>query len=139
MPLAACRVSVTISFGAVMSPTCIPSRTPEGDRARCTVCGHESTIEPSEFPTRDAPCPDCGALLWIDATNRHSTFRTQRLDLIGEMQAVINRWTPKTGSLLYRVALDQTTPPVPKPRPSWRLQQVTSHAELIGLEQLFSG
>lgn len=41
----------------------ISSRTPEGDPNRCVVCGTRIRIEPSE-PTRDAPCPACGHLLW---------------------------------------------------------------------------
>jgi hypothetical protein len=45
----------------------IASRTPEGEPARCPVCGHAAAVEPSEFPTRDAPCPACGCLLWFAA------------------------------------------------------------------------
>ena len=42
----------------------ISSRTPEGQPNRCHVCGSELKIEPSE-PSRDAPCPRCGHLLWF--------------------------------------------------------------------------
>ena len=42
----------------------ISSRTPEGSPARCPLCGHDVQIEPSE-PSRDAPCPHCGHLLWF--------------------------------------------------------------------------
>ena len=42
----------------------ISSRTPEGEPLACPVCGHESWVEPSSFPTADAPCPCCGHLLW---------------------------------------------------------------------------
>ena len=41
----------------------ISSRTPEGDAARCPVCGARVIVEPSQ-PTGDAPCPKCGHLLW---------------------------------------------------------------------------
>lgn len=41
----------------------ISSRTPEGFHNRCPVCGKKVCIEPSTFPTRDAPCPTCGHLL----------------------------------------------------------------------------
>lgn len=41
----------------------ITSRTPEGEPNRCPVCGARILLEPSE-PTRDAPCPACGHLLW---------------------------------------------------------------------------
>lgn len=43
----------------------ISSRTPEGWHGRCTVCGYEVVVEPSATPTRDAPCPDCGSLVWF--------------------------------------------------------------------------
>lgn len=44
----------------------ISSRTPEGERNRCPVCGQAVQIEPSR-PFGDAPCPACGALLWFVA------------------------------------------------------------------------
>lgn len=40
------------------------SRTPEGDRGRCPICRAIVRIEPS-LPTRDAPCPCCGSLIWF--------------------------------------------------------------------------
>ncbi len=43
----------------------ISSRTPEGDPNVCPVCGKNSQIEPSTVPTKDAPCPHCGHLLWF--------------------------------------------------------------------------
>ena len=42
----------------------ISSRTPEGEANRCTVCGSEVKVEPSD-PTGDAPCSRCGHLLWF--------------------------------------------------------------------------
>ncbi len=44
----------------------ISSRTPEGDAHRCPVCGRDTRTDPSTVPTRDAPCPHCGSLLWFD-------------------------------------------------------------------------
>ena len=41
----------------------VSSRTPEGLPNRCSVCGGEFLLEPS-LPTGDAPCPQCGHLLW---------------------------------------------------------------------------
>jgi acyl carrier protein len=41
----------------------ISSRTPEGFPNRCPICGAEFVLEPSQ-PTGDAPCPQCGHLLW---------------------------------------------------------------------------
>ncbi len=42
----------------------ISSRTPEGQPNHCPVCGSHLTIEPSD-PAREAPCPQCGNLLWF--------------------------------------------------------------------------
>ena len=42
----------------------ISSRTPEGTPGRCPICGADVRIEPSNL-TGDAPCPQCGALLWF--------------------------------------------------------------------------
>lgn len=41
------------------------SRTPEGEPSRCPVCRQEVRIDPSTVPTKDAPCPHCGCLLWF--------------------------------------------------------------------------
>jgi len=41
----------------------ISSRTPEGEPNRCPVCGKRVIVEPSR-PPGDAPCPNCGQLLW---------------------------------------------------------------------------
>ncbi|HUY90768.1 MAG TPA: acyl carrier protein [Pirellulales bacterium] len=45
-------------------PETISSRTPEGRPNRCPVCGESVCIEPS-LPLGDAPCPQCGTLLWF--------------------------------------------------------------------------
>jgi hypothetical protein len=42
----------------------ISSRTPEGSRARCAICGKRCRLEPS-LTTGDAVCPHCGCLLWF--------------------------------------------------------------------------
>ncbi|HEV3415713.1 MAG TPA: PTS sugar transporter subunit IIA [Pirellulales bacterium] len=36
---------------------------PEGVPVRCPVCGKDIRVDPST-PTGDAPCPNCGNLLW---------------------------------------------------------------------------
>ena len=41
----------------------ISSRTPEGLPNRCSICGADFDLEPS-LPAGDAPCPQCGHLLW---------------------------------------------------------------------------
>ncbi len=42
----------------------ISSRTPEGWDNRCPVCKHACAVEPSG-DSYDAPCPNCGHLLWF--------------------------------------------------------------------------
>jgi serine/threonine protein kinase len=42
----------------------ISSRTPEGLPNRCPVCGADVRVEPSNL-AGDAPCPQCGHLLWF--------------------------------------------------------------------------
>ena len=44
----------------------ISSRTPEGQPNHCPMCGSYLTIEPSN-PAGEAPCPQCGNLLWFAA------------------------------------------------------------------------
>jgi len=41
----------------------ISSRTPEGTPSHCSLCGAKTNIEFSS-PAKDAPCPNCGYLLW---------------------------------------------------------------------------
>src|SRR5262245_44161982 len=41
----------------------ISSRTPEGQPAKCPVCGTDSVVVTSTYPTFDVPCPRCGCLL----------------------------------------------------------------------------
>ena len=42
----------------------ISSRTPEGEPNRCSVCDTEVRLDPSQ-PLGDAPCSNCGHLLWF--------------------------------------------------------------------------
>ena len=42
----------------------ISSRTPEGSPNHCPICDADVRIEPS-MPFGDAPCPNCGTLLWF--------------------------------------------------------------------------
>jgi DNA-directed RNA polymerase subunit RPC12/RpoP len=60
----------------------ISSRTPEGDPNQCPICGHRVRLEPS-IETRDAPCPNCGHLLWfgIAATDDQKTVSMRLLVL----------------------------------------------------------
>jgi acyl carrier protein len=47
----------------------ISSRTPEGVPNHCPVCRSDICLEPSP-PAGDAPCPNCGTLLWFTTTPR---------------------------------------------------------------------
>ncbi len=51
----------------------ISSRTPEGEPNKCPVCGNEVCVEPSLW-FGDAPCPNCGHLLWFFRTRRETYF-----------------------------------------------------------------
>src|SRR5262245_24691474 len=53
------------------------SRTPEGEPNHCPVCGQEVRLEPS-YPTSDAPCPNCGTLLWFKRTGSGILFLEAR-------------------------------------------------------------
>ncbi len=44
----------------------ISSRTPEGTPGCCPVCGADLKVEPSA-PAGDAPCHNCGHLVWFAA------------------------------------------------------------------------
>ncbi len=44
----------------------VSSRTPEGMPSRCPLCGAATNIVYSD-PGIDAPCPNCGHLLWASA------------------------------------------------------------------------
>ena len=51
----------------------ISSRTRQGETNHCPVCGEQVHLEPSE-PPGDAPCPNCGILLWFNGTSRGTWF-----------------------------------------------------------------
>lgn len=59
----------------------ISSRTPEGFPSLCPLCGTSVNIEYSE-PAGDAPCPNCGCLLWASADLVKSMTKIS-LDLLG--------------------------------------------------------
>ncbi|MDB4766628.1 acyl carrier protein [bacterium] len=55
--------------------------------SECPLCGAKNNIEFSE-PAQDAPCPNCGHLLWASARLVHSI--TQRYaDVLGTSPGVI--------------------------------------------------
>ncbi len=55
----------------------ISSRTPEGVPNHCPVCDGFICIEPSQ-PLGDAPCPNCGTLLWFFDTSAGMRFHESK-------------------------------------------------------------
>jgi acyl carrier protein len=51
----------------------ISSRTPEGVPNHCPICDTFVCLEPSQ-PPGDAPCPNCGTLLWFFPTSAGMRF-----------------------------------------------------------------
>lgn len=51
----------------------ISSRTPEGVPNHCPICDTSICVEPSH-PPGDAPCPNCGTLLWFFETSTGMRF-----------------------------------------------------------------
>jgi anti-anti-sigma regulatory factor len=86
----------------------ISSRTPEGRPNRCSLCGSDIQIEPSD-PPGDAPCPRCGQLLWFAREN------------IGDVQIV-----KPAGSRLDLEELERLIESI-ETRPSMRLLIDFSH------------
>lgn len=52
----------------------ISSRTPEGLPGNCPLCGASTNIEYSR-PGEDAPCPNCGCLLWLSGQLLHTVIK----------------------------------------------------------------
>lgn len=65
----------------------ISSRTPEGFPSHCPLCGTSVNIEYSD-PAGDAPCPNCGCLLWASAELVESITK-QTLDVLSTVPDAI--------------------------------------------------
>ena len=68
----------------------VSSRTPEGFPSHCPVCGASISIEFSD-PASDAPCPQCGCLLW---------FSTELVN------SIINYSQDELGTTAYPITVD---------------------------------
>ncbi len=91
-----------------MNQNVISSRTPEGEPNKCPVCGNEVCVEPSLW-FGDAPCPNCGHLLWFFRTRRETYFiepspNTSKL-LVAMAPAVF--WVPILGMIVTSTAIDR--------------------------------
>lgn len=62
----------------------ISSRTPEGHSNHCPVCNKPVRIEPSR-PFGDAPCPNCGALLWFVSVDSDALFYDSADPVLAEL------------------------------------------------------
>jgi len=67
----------------------ISTRTPEGQPNRCPVCDAAFKIEPSD-PAGDAPCPNCGHLVWFSRGSSHTD--TLASIIAGVRQQDPQRW-----------------------------------------------
>jgi acyl carrier protein len=59
-------------------PSTVSSRTPEGAPNHCPVCDKPICIAPSH-PPGDAPCPNCGTLLWFFASSAGVRFYESKM------------------------------------------------------------
>lgn len=66
----------------------VSSRTPEGMPSKCPLCGASNNIEFSDSP-QDAPCPNCGYLLWA-STRLLQTVTQRYADALGTKTGAIN-------------------------------------------------
>lgn len=77
----------------------IASRTPEGQPNNCPVCGAHVCIEPSpalnEGHYGDAPCPNCGTLLWFIREEGESRIYSETA-----MQSLASRVMAALGKLV---------------------------------------
>lgn len=64
------------------------SRTPEGIPSDCPLCGACTNIEFSD-PAGDAPCPNCGHLLWASSQLIQSVAKWYE-DVLGTSAGIIN-------------------------------------------------
>ena len=71
-----------------------PSRTPEGVPGRCPICGAKVRLEPSA-PLSDAPCPNCGHLIWFAPSDELiGQTRTRIRDLVADIHKLASSDVP---------------------------------------------
>ncbi|WP_442511271.1 STAS domain-containing protein [Novipirellula sp. SH528] len=80
----------------------ISSRTPEGAPNRCPVCGAEIQVEPSR-PPGDAPCPNCGQLLWFCDVSIASSDPEVLVVVFSNSGVADNQWSEQIGQELQEV------------------------------------
>lgn len=62
----------------------IASRTPEGFPEHCPVCAQAICVEPS-LPFGDAPCPNCGTLLWFVVADQQTRWLNPMSDTLSQL------------------------------------------------------
>src|SRR5688572_18059892 len=75
----------------------IASRTPEGEANRCPVCGAAFYLEPSR-PPGDAPCPQCGCLVWFAEAPRPANDAAHKAKAVEEVKAHIRAFVRQIAS-----------------------------------------
>ena len=75
-------------LGRPESNVTVSSRTPEGMPSHCPLCGAKTNIEFSD-PAGDAPCPNCGHLLWASFQLTQSVTQ-HYADVLGTAPGAIN-------------------------------------------------
>jgi anti-anti-sigma factor len=90
----------------------ISSRTLEGRPNSCPVCGSAIKIEPSD-PAGDAPCPDCGHLLWFtwEKTGATEVIKPTRSDVQSEELGMLMAKWSETEKRGVRLVLDLSAVP----------------------------
>jgi anti-anti-sigma factor len=69
------------------------SRTPEGQPNHCFICKQDVVVEPSTTPGRDAPCPNCGNLLWFPEPG-FGVFLAKSVD-VSELSNHLEDWVDR--------------------------------------------
>lgn len=92
----------------------ISSRTPEGNPNHCPVCKKKICIEPSVL-FGDAPCPNCGCLLWFVVSGSDTRFlpfeesadlREQVIKIIAEHLSVNENTVLNDPSIWKKLGVD---------------------------------
>ncbi len=82
----------------------ISSRTPEGVPNRCPVCRGDVRISAS-LPFGDAPCPNCGCLLWfVGLPDEQLLFEYEAAEVIRER--ILERLSQELGVSKHKLEAD---------------------------------
>ncbi len=105
----------------------VSTRTPEGEPVQCPVCGGQTHVAPSTYPTIDAPCPSCGHLLWLSNARSLLYDPLAVRELVATMQAAIERGAERLQQLQ---ATDEPIPSAEPTNAALGLHEVTNPVEI---------